>query len=392
MSFAALAFAVAAYFNQTTWVKDARAPVGAVKPQAPVVTSAQAAAQFVASTAPQAVTPPQEDEIVARQSSLDDNLGLDLGAARLTRSQMADVQKALELQIAARQPAAEAVRKPAPEAAIAAQTGLFAASSAASGGLAECRKDLQKITDAARVYFPSGGVTPEQAGIEQGSIIAMIADSCPGVRIRVEGHSDASGDPTANLRLSQLRAEEVIQRVRASGVDVSMFLAEGLGDVVPSGMRGPQPAAYYDRRVEFSLLEGDVQIAGLKPFTPNPWAESSCVKELENAATNTSLFYAARSVSPDAPDLDIAMDLAEMAANCPYARLRVFGYHSGDAQSGETPSTANMRVRVLMAMLVGRGAPADQIIIGSTSVPWNIAQQPGTPGSRVTFDIILEES
>lgn len=94
----------------------------------------------------------------------------------------------------------------------------------------QCVEDLRKLTEAARVYFPSGGVTAEHSGIEQGNVIGLIAQSCPGVRIRVEGHSDASGDPSANLRLSQRRAEEVIRRIAASGIDTSMFVAEGIGD------------------------------------------------------------------------------------------------------------------------------------------------------------------
>lgn len=255
----------------------------------------------------------------------------------------------------------------------------------------QCVEDLRKLTDVARVYFPSGGVTAEQSGIEQGNVIGLIAQSCPGVRIRVEGHSDASGDPVANLRLSQRRAEEVIRRIAASGVDTAMFVAEGLGDTRPSGLHGDQPAAYYDRRVEFKVLEDDRRVAARTSFQAAPWAGEACVAELEAAARNTALFYAPRSVSLPASDVNIAMSLAEMASQCPYARLRVIGHHSSDLQAGETAATGRLRAKALMAMLVGRGVPEEQIIIASPSWPGEAVNRSGLPGGRVSFEVIHED-
>ncbi|MEL6467250.1 MAG: OmpA family protein [Pseudomonadota bacterium] len=267
---------------------------------------------------------------------------------------------------------------------------VFDASTFGAGGQQQCLEDLKTMAAQARVYFPSGGLTADQGGIEQGRLLGMIAETCPGVQIRVEGHSDPSGDPTANLRLSEARAQEVIKRIGASGIDTTMFFAEGLGDRQPSGIVGDQPSSYYDRRVEFSIVEEVTRVAVRAPATvkQNPWANASCVAELQQAVDNTILFYSPRSVSLGAGDLDTAMGLATLAMECPHARLRVIGHHAGDVQAGEGVSTGLLRAKALMAMLVGRGVAAEEIIIAAPSRPLNAA---GLPGSRVRFDVILEE-
>ncbi|MEX0309747.1 MAG: hypothetical protein AB3N17_05805, partial [Tateyamaria sp.] len=44
----------------------------------------------------------------------------------------------------------------------------------------QCIEDLRTMASQARVYFPSGGLTADQGGIEQGRLIGLIAQSCPG--------------------------------------------------------------------------------------------------------------------------------------------------------------------------------------------------------------------
>ncbi len=270
-------------------------------------------------------------------------------------------------------------------------TSFFNTSQFAAEARAQCMDDLKNLANQARVYFPSGGLTADAAGIEQGRLIGLVAQNCPDVRIRVEGHSDPSGDPAANLRLSQQRAEAVIKRIGAAGVDTSMFEAAGMGDRRPSNTSGPESRAYYDRRVEFTVVEEVVQASLRAPAQVQPWAGASCVTELQTAVDATALFYAPRSVSLSGQDLETAMTLANLAMACPHARLRVIGHHTADIQARESVKTGLLRAKALMAMLVGRGVSADQIIIAAPSRPMGIADQMGLPGSRVNFDLILEE-
>ena len=117
---------------------------------------------------------------------------------------------------------------------------------AAQARLAEansCVDDLRALANQARVYFPSGGLTGQADGVGQARLIGLVAQNCPGVTIQVEGHSDPSGDPRVNLRLSQERAEAIISRIAAANIDTSRFVAIGMGDRRPSNETGPESRA-----------------------------------------------------------------------------------------------------------------------------------------------------
>ncbi len=251
-----------------------------------------------------------------------------------------------------------------------------------------CISDLRSLADQARVYFPAGGLTLDESGISQARLIAALAQDCQGVEIIVEGHSDPSGDPAVNLRLSKKRAEQVIQRLGATGLDVSNFSAQGLGSERPSNVTGPEGDAHYDRRVEFVVLETGATVKSDRLQTaPAAWASSTCVTELQNAISQAQIFYAPRSVAAKQEDMEMAMELAAMASDCPNARLRVIGQHTKDLRAGENPSTGRLRAKALMAMLVGQGIDSGQIIMAA---PSRAMDTDSVSGSRLDFDVILD--
>ncbi|WP_247083457.1 OmpA family protein [Marivita sp. S6314] len=253
-----------------------------------------------------------------------------------------------------------------------------------------CIEDLRVLAQDARIYFPSGGLTGEDAGLAQARLIGLVAQDCTNVEIIVEGHSDPSGDPDANLRLSQQRAEAVLQRVGAAGIDITRFRAVGMGSKEPSGLSGAQSNAYYDRRVEFEVRE----IALTAGFTQTNQTYSgllpTCVVQLQAAVAQTKLFYSPRSITAPSDGLPAVVELASKASACPDARLRVIGQYSDDLGSGETPATARLRAVALMSSLVGAGFEAEQIIIAAHSKPTVLAGQPGLSERRVDFDVILD--
>ena len=265
-------------------------------------------------------------------------------------------------------------------------TSFFANAQANLIAQESCVSDLRALSERARVYFPAGGLTLDESGIAQARLIAALAQDCNGVQILVEGHSDPSGDPAVNLRLSKQRAEQVIQRLGATGLDTSAFVAEGLGSKQPSGVTGPQGDAYYDRRVEFVVLETNAT-AVRNVARPSAWASSSCVQELRGAVSDIQILYAPRSVAAKQEDMSKALLLANMAMDCPDARLRVIGQHSDDARIGENPATGRLRAKAMMAMLVGQGIESGQVIMAAPSRSMSTNE---LSGSRLDFDIILE--
>ena len=290
-------------------------------------------------------------------------------------------------------PAPEPVSlSPEPQDALSQDPGAFFA--AAQAKLAQdstCVQDLQVLAQETRIYFPSGGLTAEDTGMAQARLIGVVAQDCPGVEIVVTGHSDPSGDPTANRRLSQQRADEVLKRLSASGIDTTRFSAVGLGSERPSGVTGSRPSAYYDRRVEFEVREASAT-AGTPPKAHRSLspAVSACAAELQAAVAQTKLFYSPRSITAPADGIPALIELAAQASACPDARLRVIGQFSDEPGSGETPATARLRAVALMSYLVGSGFDPEEIIIAAHSTPQVLAGQPGLSERRVDFDVILE--
>lgn len=264
---------------------------------------------------------------------------------------------------------------------------LFASGAAAREDAARCMDDLRDLTADAVVYFPDGGVEPDPAGIEQARLIGLVAQSCDGARIMVEGHSGASRDPATSRAFGERRAQQVIDRVAATGIDTSMFMAHGARHRTPSGVVGSESTASYDRRVEFSVVDPATPAAVRAPVA-KPVVTEACVTTLEQAASTALLYYPPRSVSPPTPDVNSAHALARLAADCPQARLRIIGHHSGDAGAREDVQTGMQRALALEAMLVGRGIPSEQIAIAASTRP--VTTSAG-PGGLVSFDVLPEE-
>ena len=322
-----------------------------------------------------------EDEVVARQATPETSL--------TTVALQTDVVAAAPAPVRAPEPEPEP--EPVREASLkpaAIDVPVFEAIRFKPAADANCVDDLRAMAAMAQVYFPGGGLTADPAGIEQGRLLGLIAQTCPGVKIRVNGHSDESGDSASNLLLSERRAVEVIEKIAASGVDAGVFFARAAGAQEPSGRTGPQPDGYYDRRVDFSIVAPTPTVT----IRTAAAAPATCVQDLRRATEDTVLVYEPRSVSLSQHDLETALALAEMAARCPQARLRVIGQHASGLHTGEDVSTGRARANMLMAMMVGRGIASEEIIISAPSVATDESDSSGFPGSRVDFDVFVEES
>lgn len=254
-----------------------------------------------------------------------------------------------------------------------------------------CGDDLKALAAQARIYFPTGGLAGDEAGFGTARLIGQVLSDCPGYAIQVEGHSDPSGDPLTNKRLSEKRANSVVSRLAASGIDTSNFFAVGFGDTKPSNTRGPQTDAYYDRRVEFSVVETGEQRVSFSA-QPQPWraAEPACMEQLELKANQIRQFYSPGSITVPTADLQSVYALASDVVNCEGARLRLVGQHEDAAGSRENAGTGRLRALAMMSTLVSAGFPGDQILVGAPSYSVNIPGQPGLPNSRLDFQVIAD--
>lgn len=77
----------------------------------------------------------------------------------------------------------------------------------------------------------------------------------PSVRIEIEAHTDASGDPTYNQGLSERRARSVLEYLVQKGIDPARLTAAGYGESRPIATNGTAAGRAKNRRVEFHVVE-----------------------------------------------------------------------------------------------------------------------------------------
>ena len=84
-----------------------------------------------------------------------------------------------------------------------------------------------------RITFETDSTVLRPQSREQLANIAAILKAYPSVRVKIGGYTDNSGDASANLALSQSRAQAVMNQLRDLGVASSRLDAEGYGNQHP---------------------------------------------------------------------------------------------------------------------------------------------------------------
>jgi outer membrane protein OmpA-like peptidoglycan-associated protein len=77
----------------------------------------------------------------------------------------------------------------------------------------------------------------------------------PDKKIRVEGHTDSRGDAEANLKLSEQRAQAVVDALVSMGVDKERISAMGMGEDFPIDSNETEEGRARNRRVDVILLD-----------------------------------------------------------------------------------------------------------------------------------------
>lgn len=88
-------------------------------------------------------------------------------------------------------------------------------------------------------------------------ILTRVAEAMrgePNLRAEIAGHTDSSGADAYNLRLSQERAESVLQFLTSQGIERNRLVARGYGETEPVADNGTPAGRERNRRVEFNVL------------------------------------------------------------------------------------------------------------------------------------------
>jgi outer membrane protein OmpA-like peptidoglycan-associated protein len=73
--------------------------------------------------------------------------------------------------------------------------------------------------------------------------------------ISVEGHTDSTGSPDFNRKLSQQRAESVAKYMSSKGIKAARMEPKGFGPDRPVADNETDPGREANRRVEFNILK-----------------------------------------------------------------------------------------------------------------------------------------
>ena len=89
------------------------------------------------------------------------------------------------------------------------------------------------------------------------AILLRVADALrgePNLRAEIAGHTDSSGADAYNLRLSQERADSVLQFLVRQGIERNRLVARGYGETQPVADNATPSGRERNRRVEFNVL------------------------------------------------------------------------------------------------------------------------------------------
>ncbi len=90
--------------------------------------------------------------------------------------------------------------------------------------------------------------------------VAEVLGSHPNLKqIVIEGHTDSRGKDESNLKLSQRRAESVLEYLVLKNVDRNRLRAQGLGETQPIETNNTNDGRSANRRVEFRIEGSDIK-------------------------------------------------------------------------------------------------------------------------------------
>ncbi len=84
--------------------------------------------------------------------------------------------------------------------------------------------------------------------------VAQVLNDFPKMRISIEGHTDSVGGEASNMRLSQKRAEAVLDYLVAKGVSPDRMEATGFGPTKPLASNKTAKGRAQNRRTEFRIV------------------------------------------------------------------------------------------------------------------------------------------
>lgn len=116
-----------------------------------------------------------------------------------------------------------------------------------------CVGQMNRIIAEKPIEFSTGKATIETSSVELLELLAGVYSQCGSVEIAIAGHTDSKGTEEYNQRLSESRAEAVMDALIERGIPHSRLTALGLGEAEPLVSNETEDGRAKNRRIEFRL-------------------------------------------------------------------------------------------------------------------------------------------
>lgn len=106
--------------------------------------------------------------------------------------------------------------------------------------------------------FDSSNLTPSSE--ENLAKLAKVLKEQPNTNISIYGHTDSKGSDDYNLKLSERRANSVVNYLNSLGISLSRMTPKGMGETEPIATNDTPEGRAKNRRVEFAITANEKMI------------------------------------------------------------------------------------------------------------------------------------
>jgi outer membrane protein OmpA-like peptidoglycan-associated protein len=111
-----------------------------------------------------------------------------------------------------------------------------------------------KISLPAKILFDTGKSDVKSGSEESFEALKVFLNMYPDANIQICGHSDAAGNEQENLKLSEERANAVLQKIKSTGISKELkFTTKGFGASQPIAKNTDESGRSQNRRVEIII-------------------------------------------------------------------------------------------------------------------------------------------